>query len=158
MDFLKDSGLLIRISPHQMSVPICSRSGDIVEPLLRPQWFVRTKDMAQRAAMAVTSGDLKIHPNNFESVWFDWLENIKDWCISRQLWWGHRIPAYRLSQQGDGVEKWVAAHDLKEATEYAAAHFGNHSECISQDEDVLDTWFSSSLFPFSVCGWPQNVS
>lgn len=140
-----------------MSVPICSRSGDIVEPLLRPQWFVRTKEMAQRAISAVTHGDLKIYPNHFDSVWFEWLENIKDWCISRQLWWGHRVPAYRLSVEGENIEKWIAAHSLKEATDLAT-HIGMSSSCIIQDEDVLDTWFSSSLFPFSVCGWPENVN
>ena len=155
VDFLRDNKLLHKISPHQMSVPICSRSGDVIEPLLRPQWFVDTKEMAQKAMAAVESGELKIHPSHFESVWFEWLSNIKDWCISRQLWWGHRVPAYLLSQ-GNKDETWIAAHNAEQASEYAV-RLGLPSSSLSQDEDVLDTWFSSSLFPFSACGWPESV-
>ncbi len=139
-----------------MSVPICSRSGDVIEPLLRPQWFVDTNEMAQRAMAAVKSGSLKIHPANFESIWFDWLTNIKDWCISRQLWWGHRVPAYLVYQENK-PETWIAAHDAQQASEYADRLGLPSSSHLIQDEDVLDTWFSSSLFPFSACGWPENV-
>ena len=92
---LEERRLLRGTSDHAMSVPLCSRSGDVVEPLLRPQWFVRMGPMAARAVQAVETGRLSIAPAHFKTVWFDWLRHIQDWCVSRQLWWGHRIPAYR---------------------------------------------------------------
>lgn len=154
INFLSENGLLSQVSPHAMSVPVCSRSGDIVEPLLRPQWFVRTAEMAIRAKDAVEKGHLKIYPAHFEKTWFEWLDNIRDWCISRQLWWGHQIPAYRPIGLHDGP--WIAAHSAEQAMEYARMR-GIHSSGMHRDDDVLDTWFSSSLFPFAVCGWPQKV-
>ncbi len=111
--------------------------------------------MAQRAMEAVKSGNLKIHPPHFENVWFEWLGNIRDWCISRQLWWGHRVPAYLFAGENDA--SWIAAHNFQQAVEFAK-HQNLPFSTISQDEDVLDTWFSSSLFPFSVCGWPEQVT
>lgn len=137
-----------------MSVPVCSRSGDIIELLLRPQWFVDTKEMANQAIKAVTETHLRIHPCHFENVWFDWLSNIKDWCISRQIWWGHRIPAYQLLEANQNTV-WITAHNAEEAIKQAS-QLGLSWSSIQQDEDVLDTWFSSSLFPFTVCGWPKK--
>ncbi|KAI9551128.1 hypothetical protein GHT06_003105 [Daphnia sinensis] len=156
INFLRDNDLLRGIMPHQMSVPVCSRSGDIIEPLLRPQWFVDTQEMAQKAMEAVQSGKLKIYPPQFERVWFEWLGNIKDWCISRQLWWGHRVPAYNIAGPKE-TAIWIAAHNTEKAVEHAKNQ-GFDFSAVHQDEDVLDTWFSSSLFPFSVCGWPEDTA
>lgn len=144
---------------HQMSIPICSRSKDIIEYLLKPQWFVNSTEMAQKACTAVKKGDLIIEPQSFEKNWFNWLENIRDWNISRQLWWGHQIPAYRCSSLDDDQKKiWVAAETEANAKEKAVKLLGCENVIVKQDDDVLDTWFSSGLMPFSVFGWPDQVS
>ena len=156
-------GLLIGKEDNKMQIPVCTRTGDIVEPLLKPQWYVDCKEAAQRAVEAVRTGELSILPKEHENTWYRWLENIHDWCISRQLWWGHRIPAYKvLLRQGDAVKDndvWVAAHDEAEAIAKGAAKLGVKPEevTVEQDPDVLDTWFSSGLFPFSVFGWPRQT-
>ncbi|CBZ50299.1 valyl-tRNAsynthetase, mitochondrial, related [Neospora caninum Liverpool] len=156
---LKDLGLLGEKVPntHAMQLPRCSRSGDIIEYMLIPQWWCACTDMAARAVKAVRNGDLKIVPAFHEDVWYHWLENIKDWCISRQLWWGHRIPAYRVTKPAQQEETWIVGRTHEEALERAAAKLGIDGSQITlvQDEDVLDTWFSSGLFPFSVFGWPD---
>ena len=141
-------GLLIGKEDNKMQIPVCTRTGDIVEPLLKPQWYVDCKEAAQRAVEAVRTGELSILPKEHENTWYRWLENIHDWCISRQLWWGHRIPAYKvLLRQGDAVKDndvWVAAHDEAEAIAKGAAKLGVKPEevTVEQDPDVLDTWFS----------------
>ncbi|EFA00421.1 valine--tRNA ligase [Tribolium castaneum] len=136
---------------HKMLVPICSRSKDIVEHLVKPQWFIKCAEMAKEAVEDVESGRLTIEPKHFEKVWFDWLGNIRDWCISRQLWWGHRIPAFSCRpQDGSAPAIWVPAMDQNSALRKASAHFSCPQLEIQQDEDVLDTWFSSALLPFSV--------
>lgn len=146
-----------------MQIPVCSRTGDIVEPLLKPQWYVDCTDMARRAVEAVRNGELSIKPKEHEQTWYRWLENIHDWCISRQLWWGHRIPAYKvLVHEGEKVidqDVWVAAHDAAEAVKKGAEKLGVDAAkvTVEQDPDVLDTWFSSGLFPFSVFGWPNET-
>lgn len=146
-----------------MQIPVCSRTGDIVEPLLKPQWYVDCTDMARRAVEAVRNGELSIKPKEHEQTWYRWLENIHDWCISRQLWWGHRIPAYKvLVHEGEKVidqDVWVAAHDAAEAVKKGAEKKGVDvaKVTVEQDPDVLDTWFSSGLFPFSVFGWPNET-
>ena len=156
-------GLYVGKKDNKMQIPICTRTGDIVEPLLKPQWYVDCKEMAARAVEAVKKGDLVIMPKDHENTWYRWLENIHDWCISRQLWWGHRIPAYRVFvQEGDrwvDNDVWVAARDEEEAKVKAAAKVGAPVESLrlEQDPDVLDTWFSSGLFPFSVFGWPKET-
>lgn len=164
---LKERGLFRGIKENPMVVPICSRSKDIVEPLLKSQWFVNCSDMAKQAVEAVEKGDLKIIPDMHIKTWNHWLKNIRDWCISRQLWWGHRIPAYFVTVHDSDVvpgedtdmKYWVCGHTEEEAKEKAAARFKVSKDKISLkwDEDVLDTWFSSGLFPFSIFGWPDKT-
>nr|XP_045599154.1 valine--tRNA ligase-like [Procambarus clarkii] len=142
---------------HPMMVPRCSRTQDVIEPLLKPQWFIRCSDMAAEAINVVRRGDLHILPETYKRVWDKWLENTNDWCVSRQLWWGHRIPAYCVCS--DAGEFWVAARSIEDAKRKVAAKEGISESSISsvhQEEDVLDTWFSSALFPFAAFGWPQN--
>ncbi|KAG0680591.1 valine--tRNA ligase [Pichia californica] len=159
---LKEFGLLEGQEGHEMTLPICSRSGDIIEPYLKPQWWVSQKEMAQAAADAVKNGDLKITPETSEKEFYRWMENIQDWCISRQLWWGHRCPVYLVKIEGEEVDSnnsknWVAGKDLEEAQEKAEKLHPGKKFTLEQDEDVLDTWFSSGLWPFSTLGWPQKT-
>uniref|UniRef100_A0AAQ5YIR4 Valine--tRNA ligase n=1 Tax=Amphiprion ocellaris TaxID=80972 RepID=A0AAQ5YIR4_AMPOC len=163
---LKDRGLFKEIKDNPMVVPVCSRSKDIVEPLLKPQWYVNCTDMGKQAADAVRDGSLKIIPDHHLKTWFNWMDNIRDWCISRQLWWGHRIPAYFVTVSDPSVKPgedmdghyWVSGRSEEEAREKAAKRFNVSVDKITlrQDEDVLDTWFSSGIFPFSIFGWPNE--
>ena len=145
------AGLVIKEEPYTLNVPRSQRGGEIVEPMISTQWFVKTKPMAEKALDAVRSGRIKIVPDFFEKVYYNWMENIQDWCISRQLWWGHRIPVWYAP---DGTP--FAAHNAEEALEKAKAQFGDDVQ-ITQEEDVLDTWFSSGLWPFSTLGWPNET-
>ncbi len=165
---LKELGLFRGKEENAMRLGLCSRSGDIIEPMLTPQWYVNCSSMAKRAVDAVRNGEMKIVPDMHEQTWYMWLENIKDWCISRQLWWGHRIPAYLARLPGETSEtvdhnnmennnRWFIGRTEAEARTKAATALNVQESEISlcQDEDVLDTWFSSGLFPFSVFGWPE---
>ncbi|XP_039286238.1 valine--tRNA ligase [Nilaparvata lugens] len=162
---LRKQGLYRDQRPHQYQLPICSRSGDVIEHLLKPQWFINCKDMAAKALEAVKTGQLVIQPSSFERVWMHWFENIEDWCVSRQLWWGHRLPIYQASTAegvkggGESGPVWVAAHSIEEATAQAAAilQVGGADVAVRQDADVLDTWFSSGIFPLAAFGWPQKT-
>ncbi len=146
-DDMKSAGLVIKEEPYTLNVPRSERGGEIVEPMISEQWFVRIAPLAEKALLAVKNGDIKIVPEHFEKVYFNWLENIQDWCISRQLWWGHRIPVWYCADCGKQT--------CTRTDPTACAHCG--STKIEQDPDVLDTWFSSGLWPFSTLGWPEQT-
>lgn len=159
---LKEMDLFVDQKDNEMSIPLCSRSGDVIEPLLKPQWWVRQDEMAKEAIKAVKSGDITITPKTSEKEYFHWMENIQDWCISRQLWWGHRVPVYFVvvdGVEGDRLDNnyWVAGRSYEEALEKANKRFPDLKFTLEQDEDVLDTWFSSGLWPISTLGWPKQT-
>ncbi len=201
---LKGLGLLRNKYPKPMKLGFCSRSGDVIEPMIMPQWFVDCADMARRSVEAVRDGRLKIRPEFHKKTWNAWLENIRPWCVSRQLWWGHRIPAYFATTKAEACaealdrnaesakHRWIVARSEADARAKAAGVLGCapeevHPHCadidptplgfpratlpcprqraadampqvlLAQDEDVLDTWFSSGLFPFAVMGWPDDT-
>ncbi len=144
---LESQGLLEKVEPHGHAVGVCSRCDTIVEPMLSEQWFVRVKPLAEKAIAAVRDGRTRFFPKFWENTYFNWMENVHDWCISRQLWWGHRIPAYRCEQCG---------HLMVETSRPAKCERCGGTGLI-QDADVLDTWFSSGLWPFSTLGWPDRT-
>jgi valyl-tRNA synthetase len=161
---LEAKGLLRGKAPNAMRLGLCSRSGDVIEPMLKPQWWVDCNDLAARAVKAVEDGELQILPEFHKATWYGWLRNIQPWCISRQLWWGHRIPAYMVKIDGNSVgsvhdtKSYVVGHSEADALAKAATIHGVDASRITleQDPDVLDTWFSSGLFPFSTMGWPDK--
>jgi len=145
---LEAQALLEKIEPHKLVVPRGDRSGSVVEPFLTDQWYVKIQPLAEPAIRAVEQGDIRFVPDNWKNTYFEWMRNIQDWCISRQIWWGHRIPAWYDAQGniyvGRSEAEVRARHSLADDIE------------LHQDEDVLDTWFSSALWPFSTLGWPQE--
>lgn len=160
---LKAKGLFVDQKDNEMVIPTCSRSGDVIEPLLKPQWWVSQSAMAKEAIKAVKEGKITITPKPSETEYFHWLENIQDWCISRQLWWGHRCPVYFINIEGEENSQnddkyWVAGRNIEEAEKKATEKFPNAKFTLRQDEDVLDTWFSSGLWPFSTLGWPEKTA
>ena len=144
---LEELGLLVKVVPHSHSVGTHDRCGTTVEPMIKPQWFVRMKEMGEAAIKTLQDGNLTFVPERFDKIYMHWLENIRDWCISRQLWWGHRIPAYYCDNCGETV---VAREMPSVCPKCGCEH-------LTQDEDTLDTWFSSALWPFSTLGWPDNT-
>ncbi|RDA83270.1 hypothetical protein CP532_0987 [Ophiocordyceps camponoti-leonardi (nom. inval.)] len=160
---LKEKGLYVDKKDNPMKVPLCEKSKDVIEPIMKPQWWVRMKEMAQPAMEAVRDGRITIKPDTAERSYFRWMEDINDWCISRQLWWGHRCPVYFAKVQGGapGVAEdklWFAGRNREEAEKKAAAALPGKEFTLHQDEDVLDTWFSSGLWPFSTLGWPKKTN
>lgn len=148
---LEESGVLVKIENIKHNVGHCYRCSTVVEPRVSKQWFVKMEPLAKKALEVVRTGEIKIIPKRMEKIYFNWLENIRDWCISRQLWWGHRIPAW----YGPDNHMFVAMSE-EEAYAQAKAHYGKDVELV-QEEDVLDTWFSSALWPFSTMGWPEKT-
>ena len=144
---LEEQGYLVKVEPYNHNVGCCYRCGTVVEPLTSPQWFVKMKPLAEAAIEVVKYGRIKFVPERFTKTYMNWMENVHDWCISRQLWWGHRIPAWYCDDCGEIT---VSRTDACEC-----AHCGSRN--IRQEEDVLDTWFSSALWPFSTMGWPEKT-
>ena len=143
---LEEQGYLVKVEPHSHNVGTHDRCHTTVEPLIKQQWFVKMDELAKPAIEAVKNGDLKFVPERFDKIYLHWLENIRDWCISRQIWWGHRIPAYYCDECGEVV---VSRGMPEKCPKCGCTHF-------TQDEDTLDTWFSSALWPFSTLGWPEK--
>ncbi len=149
---MEAASLVIKTEPHTLQIPRSQRGGEVVEPMVSTQWFVTMRPLAELGLEAVRSGRIEIVPERFTKVYYNWLENIRDWCISRQLWWGHRIPAW----YGPDGQLFVAAGEA-EALDQAVRHYGE-PVALQQDSDVLDTWFSSALWPFSTLGWPDDTA
>jgi len=147
LEEIKKLDLFVKEESHEISVPRGERSNVVIEPKLSYQWYVKTKDMANNANKAVENGEIKFHPENWIKTYFNWMNNIEDWCISRQIWWGHRIPAW---YDNDGnVYVGYSENDVR-------SHYSLDKRSLKQDDDVLDTWFSSSLWPFASMGWPNE--
>ena len=144
---LEEQGYLVKIEPHSHNVGTHDRCHTTVEPMVKQQWFVKMEELAKPAINAIKTGELKFVPERFDKIYLHWLENIRDWCISRQIWWGHRIPAYYCDECGEIV---VAREMPGKCPKCGGTHF-------TQDEDTLDTWFSSALWPFSTLGWPDQT-
>ena len=144
---MKAAGSVIKEQPYKLNIPRSERGGEIVEPMVSTQWFINIKPLAEAALGAVRDGRIVIVPERFAKIYYNWLENIQDWCISRQLWWGHRIPVWYCD---DCKEMFSVRQDPTECPKCK-------SRIIHQDPDVLDTWFSSALWPFSTLGWPQKT-
>ncbi|MBN4081909.1 valine--tRNA ligase, partial [Beggiatoa alba] len=149
LSLLEEQGLLEETKPHKLMVPRGDRSGSVIEPYLTDQWYVKIGPLAEPAIAAVENGDVRFVPDNWKNTYFEWMRNIQDWCISRQIWWGHRIPAW---YDTDG--KVYVGRSEQEVRE---KHALSNDIVLKQDEDVLDTWFSSALWPFSTQGWPEKT-
>ena len=144
---LEKEGLLVKVVPHSHNVGTHDRCGTTVEPMIKQQWFVKMDDLIKPAVDGVKNGDIKLLPKRMEKTYFNWTDNIRDWCISRQLWWGHRIPAYYCDECGEMV---VSKNAPEKCPKCGCTH-------MTQDPDTLDTWFSSALWPFSTLGWPEKT-
>ena len=144
---LEKEGLLVKVVPHSHNVGTHDRCGTTVEPMIKQQWFVKMDDLIKPAVEGVKNGDIKLLPKRMEKTYFNWTDNIRDWCISRQLWWGHRIPAYYCDECGEMV---VSKNAPEKCPKCGCTH-------MTQDPDTLDTWFSSALWPFSTLGWPEKT-
>lgn len=158
---LKDLGLYTKQEENAMTIPLCNKSKDVIEPILKPQWWMRMTEMAKAADEAVLDGRILIKPESESKRFHVWMNNIQDWCLSRQLWWGHRAPAYLVQLEGEQSDSadgnmWVCALTEEEAKAKAEKKFPGKKFTLQWDEDVLDTWFSSGLWPWSTLGWPND--
>jgi valyl-tRNA synthetase len=159
---LKKAGLYVDKKDNPMTVPLCDKSKDIIEPLLKPQWWMRMKEMAADALHAVESGEIKILPESAAKSYVRWMSNVNDWCLSRQLWWGHQAPMYFAQIEGEEGDEsdgklWFAGRTQEEAELKAKKALPGKTFTLKRDEDVLDTWFSSGLWPFATLGWPNKT-
>lgn len=159
---LTKKGLFVKKENNPMKVPICSKSKDVIEPLMKPQWWMKMKEIGDAALKVVQDGEIKIRPDTAEKSYFRWLESVNDWCLSRQLWWGHQIPAYFVKLEGGSTDEtdgelWITGRTEEEARQKAEKKFANQKFTLERDPDVLDTWFSSGLWPFSTLGWPKET-
>ncbi|PLB34360.1 valine--tRNA ligase [Aspergillus candidus] len=162
IEMLKERGLYVKWENNPMKIPRCAKSNDVIEPILKPQWWMKMKDLAEPAIKAVEDGEIKIKPESAEKSYFRWMHNINDWCLSRQLWWGHQAPAYLVKIEGEDTDEsdgnyWVTGRTEDEARTKAEAKFPGKKFSLERDPDVLDTWFSSGLWPFSTLGWPRQT-
>ena len=162
IDALKEQGLYVKWEHNPMKVPRCAKSNDVIEPILKPQWWMKMESLAKPAIEAVENGDIIIRPESAEKSYFRWMRNLNDWCLSRQLWWGHQAPAYFVKIEGeDGDDSdgnlWVTGRTEEDARKKAEEKFPGKNFSLVRDPDVLDTWFSSGLWPFSTLGWPRQT-
>ncbi|KAL5336751.1 valyl-tRNA synthetase mitochondrial precursor [Aspergillus crustosus] len=162
IELLKEKGLYVKWEHNPMKIPRCAKSNDVIEPILKPQWWMKMESLAEPAIKAVENGEIIIRPESAEKSYFRWMRGINDWCLSRQLWWGHQAPAYFVQVEGEENDdsdgnRWVAGRSEEEAQKKAEAKFPNKKFTLRRDEDVLDTWFSSGLWPFSTLGWPSQT-
>ncbi|KAJ9107661.1 hypothetical protein QFC21_001121 [Naganishia friedmannii] len=162
IESLKAKGLYVDTQDNPMQLPICSKSGDMIEMVMKPQWWIDFRDAFPEVLRQMANGNLDIRPKSCASELSNWLANPQDWCVSRQLWWGHRIPAYRIVMAGlednASTEKWVVGRTEAEAREAASKVTNGQPFTLQQDEDVLDTWFSAGLWPFAIMGWPNTTA
>ncbi|KAI2144837.1 hypothetical protein LOZ28_001363 [Ophidiomyces ophidiicola] len=161
IEALKEKRLYVKWENNPMKVPLCAKSNDVIEPILKPQWWMKMKELCDPAIKAVEHGDIIIRPESAEKSYYRWMNNITDWCLSRQLWWGHQAPAYFVrfeGEQGDNSdgELWVTGRTEEAARQKAEAKFPSKKFSLVRDPDVLDTWFSSGLWPFATLGWPKT--
>ncbi|WEW58437.1 valyl-tRNA synthetase [Emydomyces testavorans] len=162
IEALKEKGLYVKWENNPMKVPLCAKSNDVIEPILKPQWWMKMKELCEPAIKAVKNGDIVIRPESAEKNYFRWMSNISDWCLSRQLWWGHQAPAYFIQFEGEKGDDsdgnlWVTGRTEEEARVKAEAKFPGKRFTLMRDPDVLDTWFSSGQWPFSTLGWPKKT-
>ncbi|PGG98954.1 valine-tRNA ligase [Helicocarpus griseus UAMH5409] len=162
IEALKEKNLYVKWENNPMKVPVCAKSNDVIEPILKPQWWMSMKDLAEPAIKAVENGEIVIRPESAEKSYYRWMNNINDWCLSRQLWWGHQAPAYFVDIEGEQNSDsdgnlWVVGRTEAEAQKKAEEKFPGKKFSLKRDPDVLDTWFSSGLWPFSTLGWPNKT-
>jgi valyl-tRNA synthetase len=162
-DDLKKLGLYVDKKDNPMKVPLCEKSKDVIEPLMKPQWWMRMRELADEAMKVVQSGEIKIRPETQEKSYMRWMTDMQDWCLSRQLWWGHQAPVYFAQIEGEQGDEsdgsfWFSGRTLEEAEAKAKKALPGKTFKLKRDEDVLDTWFSSGLWPFSTLGWPNKTS
>ncbi|CED84755.1 valine-trna ligase [Phaffia rhodozyma] len=162
IDALKEQGFYIETKDNPMSIPVCSKSGDLIEAIMKPQWWVNCQPLAAESIKRTRAGEMVVNPKSNEADWYRWMENMQDWCISRQLWWGHRCPAYLVHIEGQttdaaNTQHWVVGRTIEEATARADKLANGRKYTLAQDDDVLDTWFSSGLWPFAIMGWPEKT-